>query len=103
MRKEIRRWSSRGSNRSRSRLYLILGLIVGAIVTVAVMAGGLASRAGSGSGGIGSGGIGMVMGAASIIIFPLLYGCFGFVASLIGAWLYNVVAGLVGGIEIETR
>jgi hypothetical protein len=79
-------------------LYLILGFIIGAIVSAVAMAGGFASRAGSGSGGIG-----MVMGAASIIIFPLLYGCFGFVASLIAAWLYNVLAGLVGGIEIETQ
>ena len=84
-------------------LYLILGFIIGAVVTAVAMAGGFASRAASGSGGIGSGGIGMVMGAASIVILPLLYGCFGFVASLIGAWLYNVVAGLMGGIEIETR
>ena len=79
-------------------LYLILGFIIGAVVSAVAMAGGFASRAGSGSGGIG-----MVMGAASIIIFPLLYGCFGFVASFIAAWLYNVLAGLVGGIEIETR
>jgi hypothetical protein len=28
-------------------------------------------------------------------------GCMGFIATLIGAWLYNVVAGLVGGIEMD--
>ena len=36
-------------------------------------------------------------------MFPVLYGGVGFVATLIGAWLYNVVAGLVGGIEMDLQ
>jgi hypothetical protein len=32
-----------------------------------------------------------------------MYGIGGFVMTLIGAWLYNVVAELVGGIEVDIR
>ena len=35
------------------------------------------------------------------VAMPLLYGGFGFVFTLIGAALYNLVAGFVGGIDIE--
>jgi hypothetical protein len=78
-------------------LYAILGIIVGGIVSLIALAGGFASQES------GAAGVGMMLGAGSIIIFPILYGCMGFVATLIGAWLYNVAAGLVGGIEIETQ
>jgi hypothetical protein len=44
-----------------------------------------------------------MVGIGAIIIFPILYGCIGFVATLVAAWLYNVVAGLVGGIEMEIQ
>ena len=43
------------------------------------------------------------LGVGAIVFFPILYGCMGFVATLIGAWLYNVVAGLVGGIEMDLQ
>ena len=33
--------------------------------------------------------------------FPLLYGFLGFLAGIIGATLFNLVASMVGGIEIE--
>lgn len=39
---------------------------------------------------------------ASLLIFPLLYGVFGYLFTLIGAWLYNQVARRFGGIEYET-
>ena len=45
----------------------------------------------------------MVFGAAAVVILPVFYGCMGFVVTLVGALLYNGVAGLVGGIEFETE
>ena len=75
-------------------LYMLIGVLVGAIVALAALAGTFA-------GGEDAGLIGSLMGVGAIVVFPLLYGCMGFVGTLIGAWLYNLVAGMVGGISIE--
>lgn len=40
-------------------------------------------------------------GLASIILFPLLYGVTGLVAGALFAFFYNIIAGWVGGLEIE--
>jgi hypothetical protein len=79
-------------------LYGIIGLIVGGVFSMMAMAGAFASDDSPFSAGFGA-----VLGAAAIVVFPLFYGCIGFVATLVGAWLYNVVAGLVGGIEVEVQ
>jgi hypothetical protein len=42
-------------------------------------------------------------GSLAIIVFPILYGGLGFVFGLIGALLYNLFAGWVGGIKIELK
>ena len=44
-----------------------------------------------------------IFGMAAAVLFPVAYGLAGFVTTLIGAWLYNGLAGLVGGVEIELR
>jgi hypothetical protein len=41
------------------------------------------------------------MGAGFALAMPILYGIIGFVATAIACALYNFVARLVGGIEIE--
>lgn len=40
-------------------------------------------------------------GTAFAIALPIVYGLMGFIFSAIGAWLYNLVSGWVGGIEVE--
>ena len=75
-------------------LYALIGLIVGAFFALAALAGVFA---GADDAGI----IGSIMGLGAIVVFPLLYGCMGFVFTLIGAWLYNLVAGMIGGIRFE--
>jgi hypothetical protein len=45
----------------------------------------------------------LVGGIAGLIILPILYGIFGFIAGAITAALYNLVAGIVGGIEIDVE
>lgn len=42
-------------------------------------------------------------GAIAVVTLPIIYGVFGFVMTLIGAWLYNVMAGFVGGLRIEVQ
>ncbi len=50
-----------------------------------------------------AGAFGMVGGIAALIILPIMYGVIGFIAGAIGAALYNLVAGVVGGIEIDVE
>jgi hypothetical protein len=45
--------------------------------------------------------MGMSLGLVSIIAVPVGYAIIGFVSGAIGAVLYNLFAGLVGGITLE--
>ena len=72
-------------------IYGIAGLIGGAIFTLLALA------------GAGGGGAGVLFGLGAIIILPVLYGVLGFVGGIIAAALYNLAAGKIGGIVIETR
>jgi hypothetical protein len=74
-------------------LYAALGLIAGAIIALISMAMPAAM-------GNSSMMFGMVGGVASIIVFPLIYGCIGFVAGLISAFVYNIVARMTGGVQL---
>ena len=77
-------------------LYAFLGLCFGALFSLAAMAG-------AAFGGEGSGGFGALLGVGAIVALPILYGGFGFIFTLIAAAIYNMIAGVVGGIEIETQ
>jgi hypothetical protein len=48
-------------------------------------------------------GMGLMLGGGlgAIIIMPIMYGIFGFIGGAIGAWVYNLVSGWIGGLEIE--
>jgi hypothetical protein len=78
-------------------LYVIVGLVAGAFISLAAMAGGLASNDEVGST------FGALFGVGAIILIPIFYGCLGFVMTLIGAALFNLAAGMVGGIEVDAR
>jgi hypothetical protein len=75
-------------------LYALIGLVFGALFALAALAGAFAGADDSGI-------MGSIMGVGAIVILPLFYGCMGFVTTLIGAWLYNLVAGMIGGIRFE--
>ena len=45
--------------------------------------------------------LGPFMGIGAIILFPIFYGVIGFIGGVIFAALYNVVARMMGGIEVE--
>ncbi|RMG82927.1 MAG: hypothetical protein D6707_01960 [Bacteroidetes bacterium] len=73
-------------------LMAFVGLIAG--ISYAIMGATFASLA-------GSAGLGAGLGFLAIIIFPILYAIFGFIGGAIEAFLYNLVAGWVGGIEMD--
>ena len=78
-------------------LYVIVGLVFGAFISLAAMVGGFASDDGA------AGAMGALFGVGAIILLPIFYGCVGFVMTLIMAWLFNVAAGMVGGVEVDAR
>jgi len=78
-------------------LYGLMGLIFGACISLFSLLGGALAP------GRGSGAPALLFGAAAIVVFPILYGLLGFVMSLIGAALYNLVAGWVGGVELDVQ
>jgi hypothetical protein len=75
-------------------LYAFLGLFIGFLFSmVTVMGGGPAEQAGLPA---------IFVSGAAVFVLPIVYGFAGFCMSLIGAAFYNVLAGMLGGIEIET-
>jgi hypothetical protein len=78
-------------------LYAILGLLVGAVFSLVALAGGFGSNTSE------RGALGAVIGVGSVIVFPICYGAIGFVGGLIGPWLYNALAGIVGGIQLDVQ
>jgi hypothetical protein len=41
------------------------------------------------------------VGAGFALMMPILYGLFGFLFTALGCAIYNLVSGMVGGIEVE--
>lgn len=76
---------------------IILGFIIGIIYAMAMVIAGAVS--GSGAFGAMTG----LLALLSIIGFPIIYGIAGFVFGIITAAIYNLVAGWIGGIEIELK
>jgi hypothetical protein len=81
-------------------LYGILGLCVGIFMALfSMVAGSLTSMAGADMPAARMLGFGMGFGA--IILFPVIYGVMGGIFAALGAILYNLVAGMVGGLEVD--
>jgi hypothetical protein len=78
-------------------VYAIFGLAFGGLFTLIALVRGLAPNP------YGLTPMTPFVGVGAVVILPILYGGFGFIGSLLAAWLYNVAAGWVGGIEIQVR
>ena len=46
-------------------------------------------------------GMAAAFGVGAVIILPIMYGVFGLIGGAIGAALYNLFAGMVGGVEVD--
>jgi hypothetical protein len=77
-------------------LYALMGLIVGVFFSLFFMAFGQQMQSETHMPFLGA-----LMGAGAVITMPIFYGVLGFVTSAIAAMIYNLLAGAVGGIEIE--
>jgi hypothetical protein len=84
-------------------IYAFIGLVVGLIYGFfLVVAGGLQSMLlGEEFPELGT--IGVVIGIAAIPFFAMIYGAVGSVFITIGGLVYNLIAGAVGGLRVETK
>jgi hypothetical protein len=80
-------------------IYLVMGLI---FVPFFLLAGVLGSMAGAEHSGPFAA-VGAIGGLALAVIVPVVYGLMGFVIGAIGALLYNLMAGWIGGIQINLQ
>jgi hypothetical protein len=80
-------------------LYGCMGLLFIPLALVGGLASIATQQASGANGAVGaiSGAVLMVLG----ILAPFLYGAMGFVFGAIGAWIYNLIAQRLGGIEIQ--
>lgn len=85
MAQQIRRFSVGQTAKVIGVLYALMGLVFVPIVLIASMYS--PDKTGFGPG--------------FALALPVMYGVLGFVFTAIGCAIYNVVAGLVGGIEVE--
>jgi hypothetical protein len=85
-------------------LYACIGLVIGLVVSLASMLGALAGSQLSADSGFGGFGVpAMFIGVGAIVVLPVLYGVLGMIGGAIGAGVYNLAAGVFGGIELELQ
>ena len=79
-------------------LYGLMGLLFGALFSfLSVLGLAFGSAQGDAEGAF----LGLVFGVGAVILLPIFYGVLGFIATAIGAALYNLIAKMAGGIELE--
>ena len=99
----IRRFNVFSVAKIQGFLAFVIGLLIGVIYGFAFMIFGAAisSLAPQGDsqamGGVGA----IVIGLVIMIAVPILYSILGFIGGAIGALVYNLAAGVVGGVKFE--
>lgn len=99
----IRRFNVFSVAKIQGFLAFVIGLLIGVIYGFAFMIFGAAisSLAPQGDsqamGGVGA----IVIGLVIMIAVPILYSILGFIGGAIGALVYNLAAGVMGGVKFE--
>jgi hypothetical protein len=79
-------------------IYAIFWLLIVCMSTIVSLISAIV-RISTGGSGPPISGVGFPIG----IILPILYGVGVFLTALVAAWLYNTLAGVLGGIEVEVE
>lgn len=78
-------------------MYALLGLVGGVFVALFSMFGAAVANATGRAGNP----FGAAFGMAAIFVLPILYGILGWIIGAITAGLYNLLAGMIGGVQVE--
>lgn len=76
-------------------MYAFMGLLLGIIFALISMLGGALMPASE------AGVFRMFFGVGAIVFFPICYGVIGGIGAALGALIYNLVVGWVGGLEVD--
>lgn len=74
-------------------MYLIIGIIVTVLFAIIMK---LVSSAAPPS----SAGLGQMATGFGLVFLPIIYAIFGYIFGIVGALIYNLLAGIVGGIRV---
>jgi len=80
--------------------YALFGVVIGVCIALFSVAGPLGRLAGT-EAGPGARALGFGLGLGAIIVAPIFYGIIGGVGGALGALIYNLVAGWIGGLEVD--
>lgn len=83
-------------------MYAFWGFVFGAIFALVAMAGAGIGAAASDSSDVPMW-IGPMFGAGAIIFMPIVYGLLGAFFGALTAVIYNVIAGMVGGLRLDVE
>jgi len=99
----IRRFNVFSVAKIQGFLGFVIGLLIGVVYGLVFMIFGAAiSSLAPQSDSQAMGGVGaMVVGLIIMIAVPIFYGILGFIGGAIGALVYNLAAGVVGGLKFE--
>ena len=88
-------------------MYAVMMLVISLIISIPyglfIMFFGLAMMGSGERAGFAAGGGSIVIGLLVMIGLPIFYAVMGFVFGALGALIYNIFAGMVGGVEIEVE
>ena len=81
-------------------LYAVIGLIAGCFLALFSLASaGFMASAGTDA----PSWIAPMFGVGAIVIAPIFYGIMGLVIGALTAFVYNIVAGMAGGLEVDVQ
>jgi hypothetical protein len=96
----IRRVGVASAAKIAGALYAVMGLIGGSIfAAISLASAGLMSSTNSDM----PSWLGPMFGVGAIVIFPILYGVMGLIIGALTAVVYNLVAAMAGGLDLEVQ
>jgi hypothetical protein len=92
---------------SVAKMYAAMAFVISLLIAIPyglfIIIFSLIGASAGGDAGLAVGGLGIVGGIAVMIGLPIMYTVTAFVGGALGALIYNIFAGFVGGIEIEVE